>query len=151
MRDTASIAWTGRFEVYINGEYKETIKNMIMNAALDELVKPLYGGTPNLEIKYLAVGSNTAAVTVNDAALGTETFRCADSSLSATATGQVTSEFLILSTEAVGTIEEIGIFGGTSATLTADVGIMISHIAWHHVKTNTEEITFRRVDTLARA
>jgi hypothetical protein len=147
--------WDGVFEISvknkITGEVKkEEVHNRIMNASLQELVNPLIGTAANLEIKYLAVGTGTTAVTDNDAALATEIFRTPDTSLSANATGQVTSEFVVLDSEAVATIEEIGIFGGTSATLTANVGICISRILWHHVKTNAEEITFRRIDTLTR-
>jgi hypothetical protein len=147
--------WTGIFEIKIKNKNTGLIKceevhNRLMNASLQELVKPLTGTAANLEIKYLALGTGTTTVTDNDAALATEIFRVADTSLSANATGQVTSEFVVLDSEAVATIEEIGIFGGTSATLTADVGICISRILWHHVKTNSEEITFRRIDTLTR-
>jgi hypothetical protein len=147
--------WDGIFEIRIKnkltGEVKtEEVHNRLMNMALQEMVKPLTGTAANLEIKYLALGTGSTAVTDNDAALATEIFRVADTSLSANATGQVTSEFVVLDSEAVATIEEIGIFGGTSATLTANVGICISRILWHHVKTNTEEITFRRIDTLTR-
>lgn len=147
--------WDGIFEINIRDKITgavttEEVHNRLMNASLQELVKPLTGTAANLEIKYLALGTGTTAVTDNDAALATEIFRVADTLLSANATGQVTSEFIVLDTEAVATIEEIGIFGGTSATLTANVGICISRILWHHVKTNSEEITFRRLDTLTR-
>jgi ribosomal protein L10 len=147
--------WDGIFEINIKNKItgeikKEKIHNRLMNIALQELVKPLTGTAANLEIKYLAVGTGATAVTDNDAALAAQIFRTPDTSLSANATGQVTSEFIVLDSEAVATIEEIGIFGGTSATLTANVGILISRILWHHVKTSSEEITFRRIDTLTR-
>lgn len=145
-----NMGWCGKIEIYINGEHMETLKNRVMNAALEEIVKPLTGAAANIEIKYLALGTNTAAVTDNDASLGTEIFRTQDTSLSANATGQVTSQFIVLDSEAVGTIEEIGIFAGTSATLTANVGILMSRILWHHVKASTEEINFRRIDSIVR-
>ena len=147
--------WDGTFEIRIKdkrtGEIKtEKVHNRLMNASLQELVKPLTGVAANLEIKYLALGTGSTAVTDNDAALATEIFRVADTSLSANATGQVTSEFVVLDSEATGNITEIGIFGGSSATLTANVGILISRILWTHTKTSSEEITFRRIDTLTR-
>jgi hypothetical protein len=147
--------WDGVFEIKIKdkitGKIKtEELHNRLMNAALQELVKPLTGTAANLEIKYLALGTGTTAVTDNDTSLATEIFRTPDTSLSANATGQITSEFIVLSSDATATISEIGIFGGTSATLTANVGICISRILWHHVKTSTEEITFRRIDTIVR-
>jgi len=147
--------WSGKYEIKIKNIHTGKVRtkkfhNRLMNAAFQEIVKPLTGTAANIEIKYLALGTGTTAVTDNDAALDTEVFRVADSSLSATATGQVTSEFVVLAPEAVATIEEIGIFCGTSATLTANVGIMMSRILWHHVKTSSEEITFRRIDTVTR-
>jgi hypothetical protein len=147
--------WVGEYEIQIKNKEtgkikKQKLKNRLMNAALQEIVKPLTGVAANLEIKYLAVGTGTTAITDNDAALSAEILRTPDTSLSANATGQVTSQFVVLDSEAVATIEEVGIFGGTSATLTANVGILISRILWHHVKTNAEEITFRRVDTVTR-
>lgn len=152
-KSAEEMAWSGIWEIDIKSAgtiKKEIVKNRVMNAALEEIVKPLAGATPNIEIKYLAVGTGTTAVTDNDATLATEIFRTPGTSLSANATGQVTSQFVILKTEAVATIEEIGIFGGASATLTANVGILISRILWHHVKTNSEEISFRRIDTVTR-
>jgi hypothetical protein len=147
--------YDGVFEIKIKdkltGEVKtEEVHNRMMNMALQELVKPLTGTAANLEIKYLALGTGSTAVTDNDAALATEIFRTPDTFLSANATGQVTSEFVVLDSEATGNITEIGIFGGTSATLTANVGICISRILWTHTKTDSEEITFRRIDVLTR-
>ena len=147
--------WQGAFEIIIKNKstgeiQKEYIKNRIMNAAIEQIANPLIGGTANIEIKYLSLGTGSTAITDNDTELDTEIFRVADSLLTATATGQVTSQFIVLDDEAVATIEEIGIFGGSSATLTANVGIMISRILWHHVKTDSEEITFRRIDTISR-
>jgi len=148
--------WEGIFEIKIKDRETDKVSfeiayNRVMNAALQEIVKPLTGTAANLEIKYLALGTGTTAVTDNDAALATEIFRLsANATISATATGQVTSDFVVADADAVATIEEIGIFAGTSATLTANVGICISRILWHHVKINTEEITFRRIDTISR-
>ena len=149
------MSWSGIWEIKIKNTStgkveSQEIRNRLMNVALEEIVKPLIGGTPDMEIKYLALGTGTTAITDNDTALATPLFRVADSTLTANATGQVTSEFIVLDSEAVATIEEIGIFGGASATLTAAVGLMLSRILWHHVKTNSEEITFRRIDKITR-
>jgi len=148
--------WQGTFEIKIKnketGEVKqEILHNRIMNVGLQEIVKPLYGGTANITIKYLALGTGTTAITDNDAALATESIRMsADSTISATATGQVTSEFVLTETAMITAIQEIGIFCGTSASMTANVGIMLSRILWYHDHTNTEEITFRRIDQISR-
>jgi len=148
--------WNGTFEISIKNKQtgetkKEVVHNRIMNAGLQEIVKPLYGTAANLEIKYLALGTGTTAITDNDAALASESVRLsANATLSATATGQVTSEFILTETAMITAIQEIGIFCGTSASLTADVGIMLSRILWYHNHTATEEITFRRIDQVSR-
>jgi len=144
--------WTIKVIDKITGKVtEETIKNRIMNAALDELIKVLNGDAVDLEIGYLALGTNNAAITNTDTTLGTEIFRTAAVSKTLTATGELTSIFIVLDSEAVATIEEIGIFGGSTATATVDTGTLISRILWHKIKTNSEEIQFTRTDRIVRA
>ena len=128
------------------------IKNRIMNTALNAYANILLGTTPDMEIKYFAVGSDDTAVTNSQTQLVSESFRTAimPGTLSSTGTGEVTSEFYIIDSEAVGQIEEIGFFCGSSATSSADTGTMLSRILWSHNKTSLEEIEIIRVDTIAR-
>lgn len=149
--------WEGIFVIKIKNKAtgivsEEIIKNRIMNVPLNALIDCLVGATPDIEIAYLAVGTNNTAITDNDSTLGTEIFRTSPVSGPArTATGQVETEFSILDSEAVATIEEIGIFVGSSATGSVDTGTLLSRILWHKVKTNSEEITFKRIDKIVRA
>ena len=46
------------------------------------------------------------------------------------------------------TIQEIGIFAGSSATATKDSGILVSRILWAYSKTGSEELNFTRSDRL---
>jgi len=148
---TNKARWQGRFEIYINGQLEAVIDNRVMDAALDKLINSLTGVDPDLEIKYLALGTDNTAVTDSDTTLGTEIFRTAPTTgPSNTDTGEVTSEFVVLDSEAVATIEEIGIFAGSTATAAADSGTLVSRILWNKVKTNTMEINFKRVDKIIR-
>jgi len=128
---------------------KIEIHNQITNLALIELAKPLYADTPDIEIKYLAIGTSSTPPTASDTQLGTEVFRTADVLLGTTGTGIVTSQFTILAAEYAGSIKEIGIFAGSTATATVDTGILVSRILWDYTKTSAEELLFQRVDTLS--
>jgi hypothetical protein len=139
-------------KVFENGELKQedTIKNRIMNTVISQLVSPFKNGVPDLAVKYLAIGSSDTAVTDTDTQLGAETYRTpfifeADGNL-----GEVVHTFILTETEGVGTIKEIGIFGGSTATSTANTGTLISRILWSREKTASEEIEFIRTDKIAR-
>lgn len=127
------------------------INNMITDTALDEFVNILLGTSPDIEIEYLAVGDDNTANVGNETTLGNETFRTAVASKSNTDTGKVQSDFTILNTEAVGTIEEIGVFCGSGASAAADSGTLLSRILWNYTKTADEEISIRRIDELVRS
>ena len=148
--------WVGKWAIKVidskTRKVKEetVIKNRLMNTALDEMAKVLLGQSTDMEIKYLALGTGSTAITDTDTTLATEIFRTADQSLTDTGTGEVTSLFIVLDSEAVAAIEEIGVFGGTTATASADSGTLISRILWSRNKTNSEEIQFTRVDTIGR-
>lgn len=140
----------GGYDIFINGKFIEHIKNRIMDTVLDQLIGAFKGDNPDLEIFYLALGTDNTAVTNADTQLGNEIFRTAVVSQSDVATGEILTEFIVLDTEAVGNIEEIGIFGGSNATASADTGTLISRILWSKVKSSSEEITFRRTDKVIR-
>lgn len=142
--------WKGKYEIYINRKLEAVIDNRIMDAALDEFAKVLQGDATDLEIKYLAVGTDDTAVTDSDTQLGAEIFRTAVASQSKTDTGEVTTEFVILENEAINTIEEIGIFAGSTAGAGANTGTLISRILWHKVKLSTMELNIKRIDRMVR-
>ena len=122
-----------------------------MDTVLDQLVDTLKGSSSDLEIEYLALGTGNTPITDTDTTLDTEIFRTAYTTRDdAAGTGVLKHTFIVLDSEAVATIEEIGIFGGSTATATADTGTLISRILWNKVKTNQEEIQFVRTDTIGR-
>jgi len=151
------IGYKGQFVIKVKNKItgettEEIINNRIMNAALNKLVEVLEGNAPDLEIKYLAVGTGNTAITDTDTQLATEIFRTEPVvDTTRTATGQAETEFVLLDSEAVAQIEEIGIFCGSTAGAGANTGTLLSRILWSKNKTNSEEISIKRVDRMVRA
>lgn len=151
-----NIAWQGKFVISIKDKNtgrvtEEIINNRVMNAVLNDFADSLTGSAVDLQIKYLALGTGNTAITDSDLVLDTEIFRTAPTSgPTLTGTGEVTTEFYVLDSEAIGQIEEIGIFAGSTATVSADSGILLSRILWSRNKTSSEEITFKRIDRIIR-
>jgi len=146
---------TGKYKIKIINKdtgliENEEINNRIMDDVLDELIKVLQGTATDLEIKYLALGTDNTAITDTDAALGAEIFRVALTDITKTGTGELTSLAIVLDSEAVDTIEEIGIFAGAAATAAADSGTLVSRILWTRIKSSSEELQFTRIDTIVR-
>jgi hypothetical protein len=148
--------WQGLFKIRtlnkLTGKFEEeTIFNRVMDTALDELLDVLYNNAPDMEIKYLALGTSSIAVADNQTQLGSEIFRAPYTSRSKTSVGELTTVFDVLDSEGVGLLEEIGIFGGSTATADANTGKMISRVLWKKNKTALEEIQFTRIDRMVRA
>ena len=141
----------GNFKIYVNGKLDADINNRLMNTVLDKIVNCYLGTAPDLQIKYLALGTGNTAITNTDTTLDTEIFRTPVTTQSNTGTGVVQTEFIVLDSEAVGNLEEVAIFGGASATAAADSGILLSRILWSKVKTNSEELNIVRTETISRA
>ena len=147
--------WNGKFDIKVinkkTGEIKEETKvNRVMNEVLNQLRDVLKGESADLEIKYLALGTSNTAITDTDTQLGAEIFRTQFIAREDISTGRVRHTFIVLDSEAVGQIEEIGIFGGSTATASANTGTLISRVLWNKEKTNQEEIQFIRTDTIGR-
>jgi len=148
---TDKLGISGGYDIYINGKYSETVKNRLMDTVLTQIIGMYKGDAPDLQIYYLALGTGNTAITDTDTTLDTEIFRTPLAvATTDVGTGEILNEFIVLDTEAVGNIEEIGIFGGSTATAAADSGTLISRILWSKVKSNSEEITFRRTDKVVR-
>lgn len=103
-------------------------------------------GAANSIIKYVAIGSGTMSPTTADAALQNETMRKAITSFTnGTNPGELLVNVYIAPGEAVGfDIEEVGLFGSTSATSMANSGVLIARGLYSHPnKTNLESIQFQ--------
>lgn len=139
--------------IYKNNKFKQIdeIHNLITNICLESESKIFMGESPNLWIKYIALGDDNTAVAATDTLLGNEVFRTRHVSQVYSATGIVTSEFYVTDTDANGEdIQELGIFAGNTAIATIDTGRLISHVLWNYgVKSSGIELLVRRIDTIS--
>lgn len=146
--------WHGQFDVYIKSgddwQHEATINNTITNSGLNLLREALRGTITDAQIKYVAVGTSSAAVTVSDTQLGAEIFRKPVYSRTAGTNGVLVTIAILEDSEAVANIQEIGIFAGSTASATTNSGIMISRILYSRNKTNLESVQIQRTDTIAR-
>lgn len=97
-------------------------------------------------IKYGALGSSTTAPANGDTKLGTEVFRKAPASYSASS-NKAYITFVFSVSEAIGTHKEFGTFIDGSAT--PDSGILFSHLAVDWVKTGVQSLTVDCVYTIS--
>jgi len=108
------LGWVGEFKLTVkeNGQVKEEveIKNRITNTALDAIINILDNIDPDIDIKYLAIGTDNTPISDNDTQLGNEIFRTQFLRSDNDAVGQFTTTFTVLDTEAVGAWQEIGIW-----------------------------------------
>jgi len=106
------------------------------------LLRDALSGAQNPLITYIALGSSSVAPTVNDVLLGNEVFRKAVTSYTIGASGEILISTYIAPGDTVGTdIEEVGVFGGSSATSAANTGVLIAHGLYaHNPKTNLESL-----------
>ena len=158
--------WTGKVDIMIknviNGKIEVIhIKNRLMNNALNEIIKSLYS-SPNMEIKYVAIGDDDTANSDNLTTLYNEIFRTPVITQLVTGTGELQSRAILLDNEptalsGVCTIKEIGFFGSTDAEgwnggAGKDTGLLISRIVLSTPisKTATKQINFVRNDEIAR-
>lgn len=137
--------WT--IEVRVNGELKETIEldNQLTEAYRQAILNQLAGNTAvDLEIKYLAVGTDNTPATAQDTTLGAELFRSVPTAK--TVMGTFMQTYWVLTNEqANGSLREIGVFAG-DATASPNTGTMISRIVISLEKNDTMEVTFIRKD-----
>lgn len=130
---------------------EETLKNRLMDAAINAEIDILRGISSDLEIKYIAIGTGITPIANDQTQLANEVFRTIPSNPpTQTASGEITTDFVILETEAQVEIKEIGIFCGSTATSSANTGIMLSRVLWNFDKRSNIELSITRVDRLAR-
>jgi hypothetical protein len=130
---------------------EELLFNRITDAGLNEWADALVGTASDIEIKFLALGTDDTAIQDTDIQLYAEVIRIADTALAKVSIGQSQAEFTLLDSEALVHIKEIGIFCGTGATGSANTGLMLSRILWDSDRTSgATEVKFIRIDTFER-
>lgn len=151
-------SWIGQWELEVRekGELKEVIPlthNLITDAGLNFLRDFLRGTVTDGQIKYVGLGTGTTQPANGDSQLAAEQFRKIVTSRNADplVAGKLYTELYIADTEANDfKCEEVGWFAGTSATATANSGVMIARILLSRQKSSTESWTIRRTDTISR-
>ena len=110
--------------------------NLIRNGA---------SGADNPKITYVGLGSGTNTPTIGDTQLQTEIFRKAVTSYSNGSNGEILVSLFLGPSDMIGDdIEEIGFFGGVSATSALNSGILVARALWsHNPKTGGESIVFQ--------
>lgn len=99
-----------------------------------------------------AFGMGTAVMTspaATDLGLNSEQFRKQVTTQSQVGTGQgQTTVYLAPSEATTFTIQEIGWFGGATASSAANSGILLARVLYNTSKTNLESLQVQRIDTL---
>lgn len=102
-------------------------------------------GKSNPLISYVALGTENTAPAAGDTKLGNEAFRKKITSFTnGSLPGEILVNIYIAPTDAVGiNIAEIGIFGGSGATSSANTGVLVAHGLYNHAnKSSIESIQF---------
>jgi hypothetical protein len=109
------------------------------------LLRDGISGADNPSPKYFAVGTGSSTPTASQAKLDTEVFRKAISSFTNGASvGEVLINCYLAATDAVGvSITEVAVFGGSSASSSANTGKMLGRALWSHTKTGLESVTLQ--------
>lgn len=107
-------------------------------------------GTDSCQVSYIAVGTSNTAPTVGDTKLAAESSASgARKSIANNGTyaaganpGEFTINITLQAPDASGVnIQEVGFFGGNSASTTKDSGILIARALYSHTKLATETLT----------
>lgn len=147
--ETLTIKGHWKFEIRdaVTGELKRVIEkdNLIPTVGKTAFAAQMSGdNTTNIgDNLYIAVGSNSTAPAITDTQLGTETARKLVGSTSfAGAVASIAAFFA--AGEATGTHREFGLFGdgnATTASASANSGILFSHVATNTTIGATETLT----------
>ena len=114
----------------------------VTNAGINLLRDSMRGVLSNTQILYVAVGTGSTAPAATDTQLQTEVFRKAlTSSANGAAAGEGIFTLYLSPQDVVGTaIAEVGWFAGSSASGTANSGVLIARVLYSHTKTANESV-----------
>ena len=106
------------------------------------LLRDSLKGATNPLVKYVALGSSSTAPTTGDIKLGAEIWRKAVTSYTNGTTGEVFINMYLSQSDLAGTtVQEIGFFGGSGATINPNTGVLLAHGLYNHTH-GVESITF---------
>lgn len=147
MKERIGLRGEWRIEVREKGELVKVIemKNQLTAIYQGSVLNQLKGESAvDLEIKYIAIGTDSTPATAEDTALGAEVFRSTPTSKTI-ADGYMQTIWVLTPEQGNVRIREIGVFAG-DATLTADSGSMLSRVVVDIEKTESIELTMIRRD-----
>ena len=105
--------------------YNHRVHNLIVSSG-KALVGDMLKDSEDVGLTYHAIGTGTTAVMVGDTTLTTESARKAWTTKART-TNTVTYSVFYTAAQATANIKEAGIFGGTTASGTANSGTLFAH------------------------
>ena len=118
--------------------------SIVITSAGHNLLRDALSGANTPVVTYVALGSSSTTPSVTDTTLGSETFRKAVTSTTNGATGEILINMYLSPGDANGSnIQEVGFFGGNTATALQNTGVLLAHGLYaHNPKLNTESIQF---------
>lgn len=118
---------------------------MTLTDAGRNLLRDSLSGANNPKLTYIALGSGMTAPLTSDTQLGAEFFRKAVTSYTTGGTGEILVTLYLSQTDAVGQdIEEVGIYGGSTATTAFNSGVLFARALFSHGnKSDTESINLQ--------
>lgn len=144
--------WSGRIRVTTThkdgSQTVEEFGNLITSAGRNLLRNALDGGVTDLKIKYMGWGNGTTAPSAGDVKLINEVGREPITKQTRGATGVQTSTTYLPFFKANEQIEELGWFAGSTASGTADTGVLVARVLYSKLKTDAESLQVDRVDTI---
>lgn len=117
---------------------------VITSAGLN-LLRDSLNGAATPKITYVALGTSNALPQTSDTLLGNEVFRKKVTSYTNGANpGETLINMYLAPGDAVGTnIQEVGFFGGSSASSLPNSGVLLAHGLYSHTKQGVESIQFQ--------
>lgn len=152
-RWSANARWTADIYCTVHPScgpvYTEHLRNKVVNAMLNLVRDGLKGDVADVEIKYMAWGNSTVAVSSTQTDLLNEIGRKAITKQTSSGVGVLDTLTYLAPYDAVGQIQELGWFAGSSASTGAGSGTMVARVLWTKLKTALESVDVSRVDTIA--
>lgn len=110
-----------------------------------DLVRDGFSGANNPKLMYIAVGSGMTTPADGDTTMGNELFRKAVTSFTNNGTGGLIATLYLSQSDAVGMdIEEVAVFGGSTASTALGSGVMVARALFGHGnKSDTESINLQ--------
>jgi len=103
----------------------------------------------DLQIRYLAVGTDGTPADPEQTGLFAEIFRCPFEDQGITGNYTLNTLFRLDTTDGNGLIQEMGIFGGPAATITPNSGTLLSRITLYETKSENKIWDIDRIDSVA--